>query len=169
MGQGNPPHSLQPDNNQPLTHNQIANGVEIAYIPTIFAAKLSILLLYLRLFVPHGRTKTWYTIQGLIIFNALFYFANLPIEIWPCVPREKLWMPTKPGHCINNEAVFVAGGSINMVSDFAILAIPIVTVWRLQMSQRKRIGVCAIFACGILYVSPPLPHLPSKHHLTCIC
>ena len=142
------------------------NGVEIAFIPTILFAKNSILLLYIRLFVPgkgggwRNKTKTWWIIQSVIMFNALFYIANLPIEIWPCIPRRKLWMPSIPGSCINNEAVFVAGGSINMVVDFMILAIPIVSVWRLKMSIRRRIGVSAIFATGILYApSSPCPAL----------
>lgn len=88
----------------------------------------------------------------MILFNFLFYLANLPVEIWPCVPRSKLWMPTEPGHCINNEEVFVAGGTINIVSDFTILLLPIVEVWRLHMSTQRKIGVSAVFATGLLYV-----------------
>ena len=66
-------------------------------------------------------------------------------------------MPTEPGHCINNEEVFVAGGTINVVSDFTILLLPIVEVWRLHMSTRRKIGVSAVFATGLLYVYlPPL-------------
>ena len=131
---------------------QIANGIEIAYIPIIFITKLSILLLFLRIFVPGGKNRTYWIIQGVILFNFLFYLANLPVEIWPCVPRSKLWMPTEPGHCINNEEVFVAGGTINVVSDFTILLLPIVEVWRLQMATQRKIGVSAVFATGLLYV-----------------
>ena len=131
---------------------QIANGIEIAYIPTIFITKLSILLLFLRIFVPSGKNRTYWIIQGVILFNFLFYLANLPVEIWPCVPRSKLWTPTEPGHCIKNEEVFVAGGTINVVSDFTILLLPIVEVWRLHMSTQRKIGVSAVFATGLLYV-----------------
>ena len=88
----------------------------------------------------------------MILFNFLFYLANLPVEIWPCVPRSKLWTPTEPGHCIKNEEVFVAGGTINVVSDFMILLLPIVEVWRLHMSKERKIGVSAVFATGLLYV-----------------
>lgn len=61
-------------------------------------------------------------------------------------------MPTEPGHCIKNEEVFVAGGTINVVSDFTILLLPIVEVWRLHMSTHRKIGVSAVFATGLLYV-----------------
>ena len=86
-------------------------------------------------------------------------------------------MPTEPGHCINNEEVFVAGGTINVVSDFTILLLPIVEVWRLQMSIQRKIGVSAVFATGLLYVRcvcererlkadfPQRLHL--KHHAPC--
>ena len=110
------------------------------------------MLMYLRMFVPGKKGKTYWTIIGLIIFNLLFYFVNVPIEIWPCIPRRKLWMPSIPGKCINNAAVFVSGGAINMITDFAILALPIVLVWRLQMPTRRRVAISAVFATGVLYV-----------------
>ena len=132
--------------------SQLANVIEIIYNPIIFFTKLSILLLFLRIFVPGAKNKTYYLIHLLIWLNLLFYIANVPIEIWPCIPRRKIWAPQTPGHCLDNEQVFVAGGSVNMVSDFAILILPIVSVSRLQMSWRKKVGVSAIFAAGFLYV-----------------
>lgn len=138
---------------------KIANGIEIAYIPIIFITKLSILLLFLRIFVPGGKNRTYWIIQGVILFNFLFYLANLPVEIWPCVPRSKLWTPTEPGHCIKNEEVFVAGGTINVVSDFTILLLPIVEVWRLHMSKERKIGVSAVFATGLFGCISSIMHL----------
>lgn len=133
---------------------QLANVIEIIYNPIIFATKLSILLLFLRIFVPNGRGTTYYVIHVLIWLNLFFYIANVPIEIWPCIPRKKLWTPSLPGHCLNNERVFVAGGAINVVSDFAILLLPVVLISRLQMPMKKKIGVSAIFATGFLQVFP---------------
>ncbi len=130
-------------------------------MPIIFITKLSILLLYLRIFVPSGKPKIYYAIHFVIWFNLLFYLANIPIEIWPCIPREKLWSPSLPGHCINDDLVFVSGGIINVVSDFAILLLPIMSIWRLQMPTRRKVGVSAVFATGLLYVSRPWCRLGS--------
>jgi large subunit ribosomal protein L36e len=130
----------------------LANVIEIIYNPIIFAAKLSILLLFLRVFVPSGKGATYYVIHTLIWLNLLFYIANVPIEIWPCIPRQKLWKPSIPGRCLNNERVFVAGGAINVVSDFAIMLLPVLLISRLQMPLKKKIGVSAIFATGFLQV-----------------
>lgn len=46
----------------------------------------------------------------------------------------------------------MAGGAINVVSDFAILLLPMVLISRLHMPLRKKIGVSAIFATGFLQV-----------------
>lgn len=130
----------------------MANIVSILFGPIIFFAKLSILLLYLRIFVIASGTKTYYTIHFIIWFNMLFYLANLPVEIWACVPRRKIWQPTLPGHCLNNDAVLIIGGAVNVVTDWAILFIPLFSIGRLQMPLLKKIGVLAVFATGFLQV-----------------
>lgn len=83
----------------------------------------------------------------------LFYLANIPVEIWACVPRRKIWQPTLPGHCLNNDAVLITGGVVNVVTDWAILLIPLFWIGRLQMPLVKKIGVLAVFATGFLHVS----------------
>lgn len=130
----------------------MANIVSILFGPIIFFAKLSILLLYLRIFVIASGTKTYYTIHFIIWFNMLFYLANLPVEIWACVPRRKIWQPTLPGHCLNNDAVLITGGVVNVVTDWATLFIPLFSIGRLQMPLLKKIGVLAVFATGFLQV-----------------
>lgn len=125
--------------------------MEIIYGPTIFLAKLSILLLYFRIFVTAKRT-TFYAIHFIIWFNLLFYLANLPTEIWTCLPREKIWDPTVDGKCLDNDAILVCGGIVNVVTDFVILLIPLVLIGRLQMPRAKKIGISAVFATGFLHV-----------------
>lgn len=53
-----------------------------------------------------------------------------------------------PGHCIGSHQLGVASGTLNVVSDFLILTLPLPIIWRLQMSTRKKVGVIAIFALG---------------------
>lgn len=144
--------------------------MEVIYGPTIFFAKLSILLLYFRIFVTTKRSKTYYAIHFLIWFNLLFYLTNLPAEIWTCIPREKIWDPTIEGKCVDNDAIIVTGGVINVVSDFGILLIPLVSIGRLQMPRAKKIGVSAVFATGFLHVFAPLATLQSEanYHSACV-
>ena len=67
-----------------------------------------------------------------------------------CRPREKTWNPFLPGHCFNNNASFLATGIFNVVSDFAILILPMPALWGLHAPVRKKIMMVAVFATGFL-------------------
>ena len=119
------------------------------YSVSILVTKLAILVQYLRIFVP-SRNKVFYLTHFIIWFNVLFYIAVALVTIFQCTPREKIWQPFLPGKCVNFNAILIAGAAINVASDFAILALPIGSVWRLQMALRNKVGISAIFAVGLL-------------------
>jgi len=58
------------------------------------------------------------------------------------------------------EAIF------NMLSDIAMLSVPIYLIWRLQISRRRKIGISAIFLTGGLYVAALSQPPPLKSILT---
>lgn len=129
---------------------QLANASQIVYGPLIFVTKLSILLLYLRAFTPAFKSKTYVFIQVLLWFNFFFYLGDTLLKIFECTPREKIWNPRLPGHCVNINIPLLVASAINVVSDLSILLLPMVCVWRLQMRRAKKLGICAIFAAGSL-------------------
>ena len=130
------------------------------YSPAIFLAKLSILLMYRRLFDTAGTGKTHYLIHILIWANLAFYFPYLGATVFQCVPRARIWDPTLKGGCVNLQAAFIAASAINVVSDFSILLLPLQRISKLKITIRRKIGVLAIFAVGLLYATPfPLPKL----------
>ncbi|KAH3207645.1 hypothetical protein KXW62_006364 [Aspergillus fumigatus] len=71
------------------------------------------------------------------------------VKIFECSPRAKIWDKTLKGHCININIPIIVTSSINVASDFLILVLPIVSVWRLQMRDSKKLGTSMIFAAGI--------------------
>ena len=92
-------------------------------------------------------------IQLLIWISFLFYSIDTFFEIFLCNPRQKIWnLLITDGHCFDQTAAYMATGIFNVVSDFAILVLPIWPVWKLQMPRRKKIMISAIFATGIWYV-----------------
>ena len=129
---------------------QLGNLEEILYCPLMFITKLSILLQYLRIFVPNHTGKLYYTVQFIIWFNLLFYIASTLAEIFGCIPRKKIWEPTTPGRCVNTNVVVIATGAINIISDFSILVLPLSSIWGLQMPRRRKIALSAVFATGLL-------------------
>ncbi|OJK03796.1 hypothetical protein ASPACDRAFT_57176 [Aspergillus aculeatus ATCC 16872] len=74
---------------------------KVLYGPLIYITKLSILLLYLRLFAPSKRNTPFWLIQTLNWMNFLFYLADTIVKICECKPRSKIWDQDIPGQCIN--------------------------------------------------------------------
>jgi len=61
-----------------------------------------------------------------------------------------VWNSAVPGTCINQRAAEIASAAINTFSDFAILLLPIDTVWGLNMAKKKKLGILAILSAGLL-------------------
>lgn len=130
---------------------QLVNASQILYGPLIFITKLSILLLYLRVFIPSCKSKTFFFIHLLLWTNLAFYLVSTFIKVFECTPRSKIWMPTIPGHCVNIETLILVAAIVNVVSDFTLLILPVVSVWGLRMGRKQQVGVSVVFAAGILY------------------
>ena len=129
---------------------QIVWAKEVLNNPTIYAAKLSILLQFLRIFAPiHSGTAYW-CIHLVIWLNTLYYVVLFPVTIFLCRPIRKAWQPWLPGRCSNVNAMIVASALINLASDLLIMVIPIFCISQLQMRTSRKIGVAAVFAMGIL-------------------
>ena len=121
----------------------------MVYVLVIVITKSSILLLYLRIFSPSP------LIRNLIIVNLwaniLFYVVAFFVEMFNCVPRAAIWdVRIQDYHCLDVEAAELASAAFNVVSDFAILVLPISTVWTLQMRTKKKLAVVSVFATGLL-------------------
>ena len=120
----------------------------------IFFVKLSILLQYLQIFVPLKQRNALYWIAHTLIWtNLVFYLISAFLEVFGCKPISKAWDPLiTNGYCINILAVNVAASSINSLSDIAILVLPQVSIWRLQMALRRKVQISALFLIGVLLV-----------------
>ena len=126
---------------------QLANTEELVYNVLIVTTKLSVLLLYLRAFVPARSKKTWvyYAIIFTIIFNALYFTAAVFVSAFSCTPRAKIWNPTLQGTCINIYSTIIGSAALNVLSDFLMSLIPMVVIWRLQMSRKRKVEVSIVF------------------------
>ena len=120
------------------------------YGPTVFFAKLSLFLLYLRIFSPN-RTMRLLIYAGISV-NLVYYVATAVGMMAFCLPRHgESWpLALLSQHCHHAITMTYVQGIFNIVSDLFILVLPIPVVWRLQMPQRKKWGVFAIFATGSL-------------------
>jgi len=101
----------------------------------------------------------------------VFYTVDTFFEIFSCNPRELAWNKLLDhGTCFNAEALIVAAGTVNVVSDFVILFLPIFSIWRLQMERKQKVQLTAVFAFGLLYIKPlPLSLLQPANHILSAC
>ena len=113
--------------------------------PTITCAKLSILLLYFQLFKVYNslriliHTGIWTTVL-------LHITATVAGMILCTAPNVEAY--TKCNR--RSEVIALVTSCVNVVSDFYILLIPILAVWRLKISKQRKAGVLAVFSTGIL-------------------
>lgn len=128
----------------------LGNVIEIVYGPTIWLAKLSVLLQYKHIFTPTKKPGiVYWSIHALIWGNFLFYFADTLVVILECRPRAKIWNFLLPGTCLNGTANFIVTGAWNVLSDWFILGLPLYAIWQLKMPLRRKVSVGAVFATGL--------------------
>lgn len=71
--------------------------------------------------------------------------------IFPCRPVAMAWDASiTKGSCINRPALYVTTAVANIVSDLAILILPIPTVIKLKIPLQQKIGLAGMFAVGSL-------------------
>ncbi|KAL9007966.1 MAG: hypothetical protein Q9173_006864 [Seirophora scorigena] len=121
------------------------------YGPAIFLVKLALFLLFLDLF---GRLRwlRWLVYLGILV-TGCFYVSGPIVVFTLCAPSPgNSWLgmsfESKCGNGLQDYGV--AQGTMNLVSDFYLLVVPIPAVLALQLPKKKKIGVTAIFMTGFL-------------------
>lgn len=110
----------------------------------MFFTKLSLLLLYFRLFSPN-RTMRWLIYFG-IGFNFVLYTIYLFAYIFVCPSTSKGYVKCQD----QLKVLSVSTSSFSLFSDFYMLFLPLFAVSRLQLEQKRRLGLIAIFLTGFL-------------------
>ncbi|KAF2758477.1 hypothetical protein EJ05DRAFT_475786 [Pseudovirgaria hyperparasitica] len=118
-------------------------AVPITFTIASVLPKISVLVLYLRIFIDKfSRIACWILIAALGIATVI----NCFLVGFQCNGQEYSWELTKPGrHCLNFQALLIWGPFINIVTDVAMLLLPIPVVRKLQVSNHVRLGLYATF------------------------
>ncbi|KAL8962327.1 MAG: hypothetical protein Q9193_001248 [Seirophora villosa] len=113
-------------------------------------AKLTLFLLYLRLFSVDRLTK-YLVYFGMTIITP-FYLGAMLVAIINCSPRtgETRFQGLDSNRCGRQRYMGFVQTVFNLISDFYLLIIPVNVVRKLQMPTRKKIEVLSLFMFGIL-------------------
>lgn len=119
----------------------------VLYVVLIHVTKASILTQYLRIFPTRTmRRLTWLLFAALVPSVMWGVFAS----IFFCNPVRKIWRPMVPGKCISTRTYWLSVSAVNIVLDFAVLALPMPVISRLKLPKRQKIALVGVFLLGFL-------------------
>ncbi|KAI9682436.1 MAG: hypothetical protein M1829_000228 [Trizodia sp. TS-e1964] len=140
-GYGRHIFTLKPENY--LNYLRSVYSTAVLYPISLSLVKLSILFLYMRIFIqPMFRRVAWTALAAVATFAILSFCIAANI----CIPFEHLW---NPNVCFDSVKVIYGISVTNMLLDIAIFLLPIPLLKSLQVSKGKRVALIAIFLLGL--------------------
>ncbi|PWY92783.1 hypothetical protein BO70DRAFT_425449 [Aspergillus heteromorphus CBS 117.55] len=119
----------------------------ILYNTTLTLTKLSLIVLYRRLFPPKGyqillsitlcivlATGTW------MIFSAILF----------CIPVRAFWDTSIPHTCLSQDVVWGLNAALQITTDLGLVVIPLPILARLKLPMRQRVALMGVFGLGFL-------------------
>ena len=128
---------------------QVQYGFEILAQLAIVCAKLSLILLYRRIFVgPVFKRLTWIIGTLIVVWHGAFIFAF----IFQCTPISTVWNLTASNpKCVDRIALWKTYAISDILTDTMVLSMPIPATWDLQMGKKQKLAVSGIFLLGTMY------------------
>ncbi|KAI1840419.1 hypothetical protein JX266_013386 [Neoarthrinium moseri] len=123
--------------------------VEIIYTWIKLIAKVSIIMLFMRVFTGtgHGNNR-WFrwACYACLGYCAISLTTFTFVIAFQCQPVETIWNRFVSGKCIDVNAIGYSGAIMSVVEDLVLMILPISELRKLQIGGRKRIGVRIMFA-----------------------
>lgn len=138
------PDALIPAEDLPGLHRSIY-AFTTFYWPSLFVTKTAILLLYIRMSAahPHLRYASYFT---LFIVNTGGVVLTL-LSVFQCRPIASAWNG-ESGHCIDVISLYLSSAPINILTDLAILLLPLPILTALRLEFRQKVLLVATFITG---------------------
>jgi general stress protein CsbA len=131
--------------------------LEVVHPAAVAFPKLLVVLMYL-----HILTNKYERIAAkvLVILISATWLAYTVTAMFQCTPFAFNWdKMIAGGKCFNVQAYANSSSVPNIITDFAVLILPLRTVWGLKISVGRRVGLLLIFMTGSLYVYPLSCHV----------
>lgn len=113
--------------------------------------KLSVLMLYLRLFTLHGfnprfRLLVLFSICAVLLVFGAFIF----VAIFGCSPVDMFWNRSKKGWCINFLPFYYVHIGMEVFLDIWVMLLPVEIIGELNLPRKTRWGLVVLFGLGLL-------------------
>lgn len=136
------------DNNSFHKKIKLSSSNGIIFPFSILFAKVSILLLYLRIFSVSKPLRMSIHI-GLVIM-ALFYTAMVVVGIVGTVKCVGIGASTNQFCKDDGGSLQLVQSAFNVVTDFWILILPMPLVLKLQLPRARKVGLVVVFGAGLM-------------------
>lgn len=111
---------------------------------------LSILHLYIQILPGPIFHRVCYILAAL----SWCYFVMVFVETFAfCRPISYNWDKSIEGTCHHQKLVYLLAAVTNLVRDVIVATLPMPLLWRLHMSNVKKLGISAMFSLGAMSVS----------------
>lgn len=117
------------------------------YSIALFLTKVSILLLYLRIFPKKEFVRACWAV--IIVMGAFLQWTVFGF-LFMCKPVAFFWNKSLQGHCMNAQFVYFTNAPFNILTDFVLFGLPLPLLWGLQLPPRKKFGLIVLFAIALL-------------------
>ncbi|KAI9641747.1 hypothetical protein NHQ30_009603 [Ciborinia camelliae] len=132
-----------------VVYLKVSWTVAILYFSVVTAIKISILLMYRRIFST-SLVRSFWTLMSLVVS---WWLVGTIATCISCVPASRFWVgPPAGGWCFNFNIYWMVMGLIEIVVDIGILVLPIGVVVGLQMPNSQKVLVGGIFLLGSFVV-----------------
>lgn len=109
--------------------------------------KISILMLYLRIFIQRWFRITCYM---LLVIITSYMVAAFFASVFQCTPVARAWDKMIPGSCINITTNWYANAGFSIATDIIILALPMYPIYKSKTPLKRKIALMVVFAFGAL-------------------
>ncbi|KAI1324464.1 hypothetical protein F5Y16DRAFT_380989 [Xylariaceae sp. FL0255] len=131
---------------------KIDYGIDLSQMFALGPTKISVLLLYRRIFGVDGRRFNIISMSLIMLtfaWTIIFFVANAlqyinPADSWTKPPSEA------PTRWDNITLVFLAQSYADVALDVLIIALPVPLVFKLQMTLKRKLQISVVFLLGAL-------------------
>ncbi|KAH7324386.1 hypothetical protein B0I35DRAFT_349229 [Stachybotrys elegans] len=132
----------------------ISSAVTAIYASAAMLTKIALCLLYRRMFYASRQSSAM--LWSGVVFTAVSYLVCMGVWVAYTVPHpgeDWLSTPTALRAAQSSPVIGVTLGCLSTFTDFYILIIPVATVARLNMNNKKKIALSGLFLTGLLACS----------------
>ncbi|KAI1115974.1 hypothetical protein F5Y14DRAFT_449467 [Nemania sp. NC0429] len=126
--------------------------VTVLYFTVTSATKLSILLMYRRIFGVNRSFRRRVFVVSLVVGG--FWIGTTVADLLNCIPLQWSWLNSHddPRYCFNYTIFWLASGIVEAILDVIILTLPIQSVLGLHLKTSRKVAIGGVFLLGSLVI-----------------